>query len=103
MASDLISTDEVHHLAKLANLAVDEKFIPQLANQLSEILGFVGQLSKLDTSKVDPTAEITGLKNITQKSERSECLLQADALANAPKVEAGYVVVNGVFNDTENV
>lgn len=101
MTNFSLTNSDVKHLATLANLPVSEELIIRLTPQLAEILEFVSQLEQVDTSKVDPTAEITGLKNVTRDEIEPECLSQEDALSGAPQTRDGYVVVKGVFENND--
>jgi aspartyl-tRNA(Asn)/glutamyl-tRNA(Gln) amidotransferase subunit C len=64
MAKKILSTDDVLHLARLANLQLTEKQVEKLKQQLSETLDYVENLSQLDTSKVEATAQTTNLINV---------------------------------------
>ncbi|MEI6850509.1 MAG: Asp-tRNA(Asn)/Glu-tRNA(Gln) amidotransferase subunit GatC [Candidatus Saccharibacteria bacterium] len=59
-----ISRDDVLHLAQLSSLELAENEIDGLQTDISNILGYVEQLSKLDTSGVEPTYQVTGLSNV---------------------------------------
>lgn len=50
-----IGRDEVLHMAKLAELAVDEADVPTLASQLDRIVGYVAQLDSLPPEPGDST------------------------------------------------
>jgi len=53
-----ITEGDVEYVAKLANLEVHEDERAELAAQLSRIVEYVEQLSKLDVSAVEPTTQI---------------------------------------------
>ena len=59
-----ISRDEVQHLAQLSSLQLSNNEIDDLQVDISNILEYVEQLSKLDTSGVEPTYQVTGLQNV---------------------------------------
>jgi aspartyl-tRNA(Asn)/glutamyl-tRNA(Gln) amidotransferase subunit C len=59
-----ISRDDVLHLAQLSSLALSDSEIDGLRTSISDILGYVEQLGKLDTQNVEPTYQVTGLKNV---------------------------------------
>jgi len=59
-----ISRDDVLHLAQLSSLELDESEIDGLQTDISNILGYVQQLNKLDTTKFEPTYQVTGLTSI---------------------------------------
>lgn len=97
-----LSTKELEQLSRLANLPLDEKFAPKLLDELNNILEYVATLQQIDTSQVDPTSEITGLTNVFQQA-KTECLSQKEATSSATKVQDGYVVVKGVFEESSDV
>ncbi len=59
-----ISRDDVLHLAQLSSLELNEAEIDGLRIDISNILGYVQQLSKLDTQGVEPTYQVTGLESV---------------------------------------
>lgn len=59
-----ISRDDVLHLAQLSSLQLTDDEINNLQNDLGNILGYIEQLSDLDTSGVEPTYQVTGLSNV---------------------------------------
>lgn len=59
-----ISRDDVLHLAQLSNLELSDNEIDSLKIDLSNILGYVEQLSELDTDGVEPTYQVTDLENV---------------------------------------
>lgn len=64
-----ISRDEILKLAKLSKLRLSEDEIAEYQKELSEILDYVSQLSKVDTKNLKPTSQVTGLENVTRKDE----------------------------------
>lgn len=59
-----ISRDDVIHLAQLSNLQLSDDEIVSLQTDLANILGYVEQLSELDTDGVEPTYQVTDLQNV---------------------------------------
>jgi aspartyl-tRNA(Asn)/glutamyl-tRNA(Gln) amidotransferase subunit C len=59
-----ISRDDVLHLAQLSSLKLADSEIDGLQTDLSNILGYVEQLSKVDTTDIEPTFQVTGLSNV---------------------------------------
>ena len=59
-----ISRDDVLYLAQLSSLELNDSEIDGLQADISNILGYVNQLSKLDTSGVEPTYQVTGLESV---------------------------------------
>lgn len=59
-----ISSDDVHYLAQLSNLELAQGEADALRSDLEGIIGYIEQLSELDTSGVEPTYQVTGLQNV---------------------------------------
>jgi aspartyl-tRNA(Asn)/glutamyl-tRNA(Gln) amidotransferase subunit C len=59
-----ISRDDVLHLAQLSSLQLSDTEIDDLQKDIGNILGYVQQLSELDTSGVEPTYQVTDLENV---------------------------------------
>jgi aspartyl-tRNA(Asn)/glutamyl-tRNA(Gln) amidotransferase subunit C len=53
-----VSLDQVRHVASLANLELTAEELPKMAHDLSAILGHIAQLSELDTSEIEPMAQV---------------------------------------------
>ncbi|MEO5950071.1 MAG: Asp-tRNA(Asn)/Glu-tRNA(Gln) amidotransferase subunit GatC [Candidatus Saccharimonadales bacterium] len=59
-----ILRDDVLHLAQLSSLQLADDEIDSLQIDIGNILGYVEQLSQLDTSGVEPTYQVTDLENV---------------------------------------
>jgi aspartyl-tRNA(Asn)/glutamyl-tRNA(Gln) amidotransferase subunit C len=62
-----ISRDDARHLAQLSSLQLSEDELSELQEDISNILGYVEQLSDLDTEGVEPTYQVTDLENISRE------------------------------------
>jgi aspartyl-tRNA(Asn)/glutamyl-tRNA(Gln) amidotransferase subunit C len=56
-----VSLEEVERVAELANLELDAEEKPRMQRDLNAILEYVAQLSELDTSAVEPMAQVADL------------------------------------------
>ena len=93
-----ISIDDVKKLAKLSALTISDTEAEALRGQLQEILGFVSQLSEVDTTGVKPTYQVTGLSNVWREDEVIEYGLDREALLkNAPDHQDGQIKVRRVI------
>ena len=96
----MISHEEVRRVADLANLALTEEEIERMAQDLSGILVHVDKLNELDTSNVEPMAQVLydaePTATLREDVERPG-LDQRDALANAPLAGSGYFKVPKVI------
>jgi aspartyl-tRNA(Asn)/glutamyl-tRNA(Gln) amidotransferase subunit C len=94
----MLTEQEVQHIAKLAKLKLSDAEVTKFSTQLSGILSYVDQLKEVDTSSVEPTAQVTGLTNASQTDDIINCpqsreLLQCSEL---PKVR-GQIKVHSSF------
>lgn len=64
MTTTSVTQDDVLHLAQLSNLQLSDDELQALQADITNILGYVTQLSELDTSGVEPTYQVTDLQNV---------------------------------------
>jgi aspartyl-tRNA(Asn)/glutamyl-tRNA(Gln) amidotransferase subunit C len=92
-----LTTKEVLHIARLARIALTEDDVQRFTAQLSGILDHFQALSAVDTEGIEPTAHPLPLSNVMRADLVAPSLSQAEALANAPLTEDGYVRVRAVL------
>ena len=93
-----ISRDDVLKLAKLSKLSLSEDEIVKFQKELSDILGYVEQLSSVDTTGLSETSQVTGLENVTRKDEVIDYGTTVDELMkNAPDKKDGLFKVKRVL------
>lgn len=97
--SKTLTQDQVKHAAKLAKLPIGKDEIQIYTDQLAKILDYVGLLSKVDTSSVEPTYNVTSLKNIVRPDRVEPCQSQEEVLVNAPTKKNGLFLTKGVFDN----
>ncbi len=103
--STKVSLEEVERVAELANLelTVDEK--PRMQRDLNAILEYVAQLSELDTSAVEPMAQVADLLDSVVDKGHGDAL-RLDALRpslDRAKVMAEAPDTDGAFFKTPKV
>ena len=87
-----ISIDEVKKLAELAQIHFDDAEAEAMVAELDKILAYVKQLDSVDTSRVEPTSQVTGLKNVQRADEVIDYShTREQLLANAPDQSGGQV------------
>ena len=95
-----ITEDEIRRVAELANLALTPDEVAHMTDHLSGILEHVAKLAELDTTGVDPMAQVlfdAGETATLREDREKPCLSNADAVANAPTPGAGYFKVPKVI------
>jgi len=93
-----LSRDDVLKLARLSRLRLTDEEIDRLRQELSSILEYVEALNKVDTSGLEPTYQVTGLKNVMRDDEIVDYGYKTEELLkNAPATEAGQFKVKRVL------
>jgi aspartyl-tRNA(Asn)/glutamyl-tRNA(Gln) amidotransferase subunit C len=93
-----ISTKEVQHLAQLSSLQLDDEESENLRTDLENIVGYIEQLSELDTTGVQPTYQVTDLQNVWREDTVDNYdIASNDLLALAPDMEANQIKVPKVL------
>jgi aspartyl/glutamyl-tRNA(Asn/Gln) amidotransferase, C subunit len=93
-----ISTDDVRHLAQLSSLQLDDNETEALRVDLGNILGYIEQLSELNTEGVEPTYQVTDLQNVWRNDEVDDYGVSHDALlALAPDADKNQIKVPKVL------
>lgn len=93
-----LTSDEVKHIAKLARLELSEEEIEKFGGQLSGILTNAKMLDEVDTSNVEPIAQITGLRNVTFEDKEEPCNLADKLLEQSPQqIQDHMIKVKNVF------
>lgn len=93
-----ITRDDVHHLAQLSSLQLGDEETEALRADLENILGYIEQLSELDTSGVEPTYQVTDLENVWRDDEVDDYGMSREQLiALAPAADAHQIKVPKVL------
>lgn len=92
-----LQEQEVDKIAHLARLAIDEKDVAEYANNLSNILGLVEQLSAVDTDNVEPMSHPLELSQRLREDEVTETDQREQLMKNAPMVDDGLFLVPQVI------
>jgi len=93
-----LSRGDVLKLAALSRLKLTDEEIEKFRGELSEILGYVEVLDGVDTAGLEPTYQLTGLKNVSRKDEtRDYGYKTAALLKNAPAIQDGQFKVGRVL------
>lgn len=95
-----ISEEQVRYVAGLANLKLTEDEVRKFQADLDEILVHIDRLNEIDTSQVEPMAQVLydAEETATLRPDRERPGLGNQlALANAPLAGAGYFKVPEVI------
>jgi len=99
-----LTLEEVEAVADLANLALSKEEIERLAHDLSGILTYMDKLNELDTTGVEPMAQVlydAGETATLREDLERPSLTNEEALRNAPLSGEGYFKVPKVISRDE--
>jgi len=108
-----VTEQDVVYVADLANLELTEQERTRMVRDFNSILDYVDCLNQLDTSKVEPMAQVSDRYGVDQSKQGSECFdytLREDileglrpslphdvALANPPDTDGTFFKVPKVI------
>jgi aspartyl-tRNA(Asn)/glutamyl-tRNA(Gln) amidotransferase subunit C len=102
-----LSRDDVLHLARLSRLHLSNDEIVQFQKEISDILEYVEQLQGVDLTGIEPTYQVSGLKNVMRKdtpdpenpyAKKVYSANQKELLKNVPaKEDDGHIKVKRVL------
>jgi aspartyl-tRNA(Asn)/glutamyl-tRNA(Gln) amidotransferase subunit C len=95
-----LSEKEVRYVADLANLRLSDEEVHRMSHDLGEILTHIKQLNELDTSNVEPMAQVLYDADETatlREDVPHKPLSTEDAVANAAAKSLGYFKVPKVI------
>jgi aspartyl-tRNA(Asn)/glutamyl-tRNA(Gln) amidotransferase subunit C len=105
-----VTDKDVQYVEDLANLELTREERQRMVKDLNSILGYIDRLNELDTSNVEPMAQVSsryGLDATKQGSERFSYALREDdvrpsldheaAMQNAPQTDGTFFKVPKVI------
>ncbi len=88
-----ISQDQVHYIARLARLKIDDVEIEQYQKDLNSILEYMEMLREVDTENILPMHHILDVKNYWREDVPANAKSPQKILSNAPSKEGDYFKV----------
>ena len=88
-----IDNQTVRKVSKLAKIKINEKEETKLIEELNNILGWVDELKKVNTEKIEPMLSVFNESMVMRKDEVSSETSEELVLKNAPKSKSGFFVV----------
>jgi aspartyl-tRNA(Asn)/glutamyl-tRNA(Gln) amidotransferase subunit C len=92
-----LTRDDVQHLAQLSSLELSDEELDGLTGDLERIVGYIEQLSELDTTGVEPTYQVTDLENVWRDDTVQEGVSPDALLALAPDSHDNQIKVPKVL------
>jgi aspartyl-tRNA(Asn)/glutamyl-tRNA(Gln) amidotransferase subunit C len=96
-----ITREEVLRVAELAHLELSETEVTKYQQQLDSILEYIAKLNAVDTSRVEPMAQVLAESKTLNPAMREDvvvaCDVAKDVLKQAPDAEGPYFKVPKVI------
>ena len=98
----MITDTEIQHIAQLTRIKLADKEKDKFKKELSLILSYVNKLNELDTDKVEPIYQVTGLVNALRTDEHRKDFemdenLNEKLIGQAPHRQDRFVKVKSVL------
>lgn len=88
-------------VARLARIEMDDAELAKIAPQLSSILEWIEQLDEVDTSSVEPLANVVNIPLRLREDVVNDGNCRDKVLSNAPEEMQGFYVVPKVIGEGE--
>jgi len=95
-----LTRKDVEYVAALAHLELEPAELERMAQQLDAILEYIDQLNRLDTTNVEPMAQVladTRPNPSVREDAVQPCLPREQALAAAPDADGTFFKVPKVI------
>ncbi len=92
-----VNAQQVRHVAKLARIAMSDAEVDALVPELNNILGWVDQLSAVDTDGIEPLTAVIDLKLRLRDDAVNDGDVRDKVLLNAPDAQHGFFAVPKVI------
>ena len=86
----MITIKDVEHVAKLARLELTEEEKAKFSKQLGDILKYVEQMNKVDTTDVEPMSHAIPIVNVMREDKVVSEQTKEELMATAPSEEDGF-------------
>ena len=88
-----IDNKTVRKVSKLAKIRINEQEEKKLIEELNNILGWVDELKKVDTEKIEPMLSVFNESMVMREDKASSEISNDLVLKNAPESQSGFFVV----------
>ena len=94
-----ITREDVLKLAQLSKIKLTNEEVDKFVVELDAIVKYVEQIDLVDIDGLQPTDQVTGLKNVTRADEVIDYGVSPEKLLkNAPAVEQNQIKVKRILN-----
>lgn len=88
-----IDKETAARVAKLARIQVADDALPALAQEFSNILGFIEQLNEVDVDGIEPMVSVTPMRLKRRVDGVTDGGYPEKVLSNAPDAREGFFAV----------
>lgn len=81
----MIDKKTVEHIAKLARLSITDQEAQEYSEQLSKVLSYFEQISKVDTKGIEPLVTASDMQTFWRDDIAKKELSAEEIVANAPE------------------
>lgn len=92
-----LDKEQIKHIASLARLGLSNDDIEMFSTQLSEVLDNFDILKQIDTTNVQPAAQIISIQNVFRDDKVKKSVPQNEILDNAPMKEDNCFKVQSIL------
>ncbi len=90
---------QVEKIARLAKLDLSEAELTKFTDQLEEVIDYnMEKLNQVETDKVEPLLNVSGLTNSTREDSVETSLPQKEALKNTKETHNGFFKVKQILD-----
>lgn len=99
----MVTEKDVSYVAELAHLDLTADERARMLKDLNSVLGYIDRLNELDTSNVEPMAQVAsrygqgGSEGAMREDEPRPCLPREEAMKNAPVSDGTFFKVPKVI------
>ncbi len=93
----LLTKEEVKKLGQLARIELSEAEIERFQKDLTAVLEYAGELSKVDTEGVEEISQVTGLTNVLRDDRERLSDLRDTIIANFPESKDDFLKIKSIL------
>lgn len=96
--SQHITESDVRDIATYARIGLSDEELPQMTEDLNNIIESLKPITEYDLEGVEPTFHPIGdLSNVMREDVEIPSFTQEEALGNAPKQQDGYFLIPSIL------
>ncbi len=92
-----LTKEEVKKISQLARIELSDSEIEKFQKDLSVVLEYVSELSKVDTTGIAEIAQVTGLENVLRPDQAEYSDLREKIIKNFPESRDGFLKIKIIY------